>query len=423
MRPLLCLLTFLLLAWPTPAAAQEAEALRQRIAELEAEGLNNRARIAELGGGKTPAQSVNNLQTGILVLDDKIGRLTEVSEQVARSRDELEALQKQVAGEPIFTLRDMAEEGGEQGIEYGVKKLLEKAAKKGASKAVGPAAIAGDILEYGGKYVIRFLNERDILDIVRGERQRLIDVLRLIATLRHEQNEFRHRLAEIQDLRRRERRNLEEIAKARARLDELEGKATGDAELDRETDPEGDAELKRQALEDAVRLCNPGAREKPAGVRPATGGGDKSRAASEDAPPEDRGDCRLADGAWLLQWTATGASSALEIAYTGPEEPGPGAATYEMNGAGGQAMRCSAADYLLTCEVKLPPSAECPGLEWPWQKRWDMTAAEQGIVITGAWQPTIGLDVSHCAHRAPPPVPEFAFVLTPQDEGEPVSAK
>jgi hypothetical protein len=227
------------------------------------------------------------------ILEEKIARMTEVSEILAESRDDLDRLKKQVADEPIFTLKDIAEEGAEEVVEEGVKKALEWWGKQGAKKAVGPASLIGDAFEYIGKYVIRELNEREIRDMVRRKEMQLIDVLRLINTLRDAQNDDRQKLRRVQELRRQQARNLEDQSRERAKLNEMRKAATADANVERFEDPEGDNEVRRELLRTGVRLCDPSQKPRPQGVRRA------SVKPADPPPPKTKKDGELVLIAWM----------------------------------------------------------------------------------------------------------------------------
>lgn len=411
-------------AWADSPREQE---LRGRIADLEAQNLINQSRIEELGGGATSRESVNNLRSAIDVLEDKANRLERVAQTFARNDAELKALRDQVAsGEPI-TLEDVGKGVAKKAAIAGVKKILERAALKTAEKAAGPAGWIGTALEFGGKYAISKLDAAKIEQMVREEHARMIDLLRLVSALRRERNAMAEKRAEVERLGREQTLNIEDVAKARAELDLLTGKATDQANLERNTDAEGDEQLRREALKDAARLCDPSTRKKAAGVRPTAPTG-QPQAASELAIPEQHGDCRMVEGNWLLKWQKSGQQIPFEITYTGPSEPGPGVpASYALKPIRGWPVRCTAQGYELNCETGLPQPPTCPGAKWPpWQKRWDMTVPAEGLEISGVWEPTlIIVGPGTSCHVEPSPYKnEMAFTMTPlpKKEGD-VSAK
>ena len=203
----------------TPAVTAQAGL----VANLQTRDIQLDAEIRELGGGRGGAAAAAGLEYRMDMLEEKIARLTRVSEELAAGGDDLDGLRQQAAGEPVATLANLAWEGAENVTQKGTKKLLEMAVKKkGAPKPVIPAAPFGDAFEYISVYAIREINEWTIRDMVRNHEVQLIDVLRLVNTLRDAQNGDRRNLARVQELRRQKSANFAVLEHERAKLAEMQ---------------------------------------------------------------------------------------------------------------------------------------------------------------------------------------------------------
>ena len=203
----------------TPEVAAQAEF----VANLQTQDTLLDAKIRELGGGRSGATAAAGLAYRINMLEEKIVRLTGVTEELAEGRNDFAGLRQQAAGEPVVTLADLASKSAEDITWRGTRKLLEMSVrKKDAALAMIPAPPFGEAIEYIDKYAIREINEWTIRDMVRGQEAQLIDVLRLIKTLREAQNEDRRNLARVQDLRQQKSANSATLERERAKLAEMQ---------------------------------------------------------------------------------------------------------------------------------------------------------------------------------------------------------
>ena len=203
----------------TPAVAAQAVI----VANLQTRDIQLDAEIRELGGGRSGTAAAAGLEYRIDMLEEKIARLTRVSEELAEGRGDFDVLRQQAAGEPVATLANLATEGTDAAAWRGTRKLLEMAVKKkGAAKAIIPPPPFGDAFEYSGVYAIREINEWTIRDMVRSHEVQLIDVLRLVNTLRDAQSADRRNLARVQDLRRQKSANFAALERERAKLAEMQ---------------------------------------------------------------------------------------------------------------------------------------------------------------------------------------------------------
>jgi hypothetical protein len=204
------------------AETPEVAAQAALVADLQTRDTLLDAEIRELGSGRGGAAAAAGLAYRIDVLEEKIVRMTRISEELAAGRDDLDSLRQQVADEPVIALTNLAREGAEDGHWKGTKKLLEMAGKKGGAKAISPATLSGNAFEYLGKFAIREINEWTIRDMVRVHEVQLIDVLRLINTLRDAQNEDRRNLARVQELRQQKSAIFTALERERAKLTNMQ---------------------------------------------------------------------------------------------------------------------------------------------------------------------------------------------------------
>jgi len=204
------------------AETPEVAAQAALVADLQIRDTQLDAEIRELGSGRGGTAAAAGLTYRIDVLEEKIVRLTRVSEELAAGRDDLDLLRQQVADQPVITLTDLAKEGAEDAPWKGTKKLLEMAGKKDGAKAKGPATLSDKAFEYLSKFAIREINEWTIRDMVRGHEVQIIDVLRLINTLRDAQNEDRRNLARVQELRQQKSAIFTTLERERAKLTNMQ---------------------------------------------------------------------------------------------------------------------------------------------------------------------------------------------------------
>lgn len=414
----LLILSALLFAAVASAETPQQKANRERITELKAQEEINQARILELGGSRVTGEAIRNLENDISMLEEKANRFEEVAKTFAKNEKELRELQQQVRdGEP-FGLEDAAKMGGKMAAQAVVRSILEKLALEAASKATGIVGKVMGAAEFVAKKGIRYVDANKIRDMMRAEQASLHDVLQFVSAIRQERNATAVKLDEVKRLREEQQKLLEEIAN-------LNRRATEDANLERATDAEGDEVLRKE--EEAERLCKPNNRKKGRVGAGNTLGLQMSSA--DGASEDDDQNCRLIDGSWELVFQKSGLKHAYEIAYTGPEEPGPGApATFLLTPQRGWKVRCTAEDAKLVCETALPPPPTCPGVAWPeWQKRWEMDIPAEGLTINGLWEPTlivVNPPGKGCSVQTSPFKMEQAFSLTPlAKDNEAVSTK
>lgn len=414
----LLILSALLFAAVASAETPQQKANRERITELKAQEEINQARILELGGSRVTGEAIRNLENDISMLEEKANRFEEVAKTFAKNEKELRELQQQVRdGEP-FGLEDAAKMGGKMAAQAVVRSILEKLALEAASKATGIVGKVMGAAEFVAKKGIRHVDANKIRDMMRAEQASLHDVLQFVSAIRQERNATAVKLDEVKRLREEQQKLLEEIAN-------LNRRATEDANLERATDAEGDEVLRKE--EEAERLCKPNNRKKGRVGAGNTLGLQMSSA--DGASEDDDQNCRLIDGSWELVFQKSGLKHAYEIAYTGPEEPGPGApATFLLTPQRGWKVRCTAEDAKLVCETALPPPPTCPGVAWPeWQKRWEMDIPAEGLTINGLWEPTlivVNPPGKGCSVQTSPFKMEQAFSLTPlAKDNEAVSTK
>ena len=224
-------------------AGQTPPPTSEHLQNMESEMINIRAESEQLGGQPTPGGSLNNVQTRINELDQAIERTEGVAEEVGASAEDLNRLREQYGDTTIFGLSDAVEEVGEQGVEKVGEYCLTRWCSKLAGKALGWVALAGDVVEYGGKFIIREINEERLRDLVRSERVKLSDLYELLRTMRCEQSAERAKVRRLEQLRARERFLFREIAAERQRIAQRPRRQASRAAVQRrETDYPGDLE-------------------------------------------------------------------------------------------------------------------------------------------------------------------------------------
>ena len=212
---------FLILFISSAQAGTSAEVAAQAklVANLQILDTRLDAKIRELGNGRIGAAAAAGLASRIKMLADKIARMTELSGELAAENNDFDALRQQVASEPVLTLKDLAKQGAEDLEWKGTRNLLEMAVKK---KAPNAKPLDSDAFEYFGKYAIREINEWTIRDRVRANEAHLVDVLRLIATLRQALNEDQRNLAFVEKLRQKQSANSAALERERAKLVQMQ---------------------------------------------------------------------------------------------------------------------------------------------------------------------------------------------------------
>ena len=212
--PRCCLLIGIVLTFMSPvgvdvlsrAEAQTSNHSAKNAAKLaglkrERDALWNK--LADLGGQATPKQAVDNVQYRMRTRLVQIDRLEEVLLKIAGSKKSLERMKNQTAESSVFGLDDFVGEVGEKAGEMATKKGLEAAAKKGAGKAVGWLGVIGDVVEYGGKKIIKEFNVDQLEKMIEQNSLNLRDAFRLRSALLHDNDGDRTLLDQLSALIRR----------------------------------------------------------------------------------------------------------------------------------------------------------------------------------------------------------------------------
>jgi hypothetical protein len=207
---------FLILSLSVASAeTPEVAAQKALVAEMQVRDNQLDAEIRILGGGHTGPAAAKGLANRIKVLEEKITSITRASTELAAGRDDFVRLRQVVNDERVVTLADLALEGVKDVPWKGTKNLLEMARNTAAKKSDDP-------FEYIGGYALRDINEWTIRDLVRAEQAQLIDVLRLLNTLRDAQNGDRRNLARLLKLRQLQSANSAALNRERARLAKMQ---------------------------------------------------------------------------------------------------------------------------------------------------------------------------------------------------------
>ena len=216
-----------------------------KIEELEQEICETYTRAREIGGGKTIKQSLDNVKTSENEVKDRIRSVDEAIENAGGTQEGLQAAAQELGEQPIFTMGDAAQEGGEQAGEKVVGEGLKRIGLKGAARALDWVMLFGDVLEYGGKIVIRKMNVSDMKDLVRQQRITLNQLYDLAIYLRTEETRLRNERKELETLRAKNNAAWNALAEERERWRQQQAPrkaACEDAETRREWDTAGDKE-------------------------------------------------------------------------------------------------------------------------------------------------------------------------------------
>ena len=228
-----------------PAQSEPAAASEDKIANLRREVGSLWNQAVELGG-EIPTHSIRRVEGRIVELTDLYRRLDEVAEIHAESVEELAKLRKQMADTSILTLEDAAgiatSEAGEA--------VARRSVGAATGRALGWIGWVGTVAEIGGKRVIKDLNVDRMTEMLKDERIKLSDVIKLQRALLHDLKSERDKLQRLTELVERYHTAYDKLARARA----VAGPACRHAVLARETDAEGDAEERREDLRTRTRI-------------------------------------------------------------------------------------------------------------------------------------------------------------------------
>lgn len=219
-----------------------------RLTELESEMMVTRSEIEELGNSTSPTTAINNVQTEVNELDGTIERMEEVARQLGATADELTALREEYAETGVIRLSDVPEEVKEEALFQCIKAACTRYGAKAAARLAGWLPYVGDALAYGGRLVIREINEARIREMARQQLIQRSDIFDLLSALRCQRRERRATVTRLQQLQRRERALAEQIAVERQRETERQrqaeraNRASRNAVGTRETDYPGDLE-------------------------------------------------------------------------------------------------------------------------------------------------------------------------------------
>lgn len=231
-----------------------------RLTELESEWMVVRSESEELGGSPSPRTAINNVKTQMNIRDGNIQQMENIAKEFGATAEALEEIRKEVADASIVGLGDVAQEGGEKVGETAVKRACTKYGAKVAARSLGWISLIGDVVEYGGKIVIREMNKSSIREMLRNTRLQLTNIYELLSKLREDQAADRATVRRLEELKTREDQLFDQMAHERERLRlaaERAGPATRHAVRDRVTDPEGDREEMRKDLEERIKLVEP----------------------------------------------------------------------------------------------------------------------------------------------------------------------
>jgi len=241
-------------AWLAASPSATAEtltgpALDARVAELGGQVQDIRDQSQQISGTPNPREGKKALEYQVAELRVRQDRLDEAIEKGEGSAEDLAAFRKEYADRSIFTTSDAVGEGVEKVGETVAKKVLSE----GAGKVLGWLGIAGDVGEYGGKWVIKQGALGSLDEAVEQNRVNLHDLYQAHIALSGQINDRLRRIDEMKKLIAKDDEIYPEYAKLRERQRLDAEPATKGAVLRRETDAAGDEEERRRYSEEGAR--------------------------------------------------------------------------------------------------------------------------------------------------------------------------
>jgi len=239
------------LAASAPAAAEplRGPALDARVQELDGQIRDLRAESEKISGTPAPREGKKKLENELLLLKHRQEQLHETIERSEGSAEDLAAYRQEFADGSVFTTGDAVGEGAEKAGEAAARKALSK----GAGRALGWLGIAGDVGEYGGKWILKQGDLAALDEAVEQNRVNLIDLYQAHIALSAQINDRLARIRKMDEIIRKDDQIYPEYAALRERQRLEATPATTGAKLDRETDEAGDAEELERYGADAAR--------------------------------------------------------------------------------------------------------------------------------------------------------------------------
>ncbi len=228
----------------TPVPQGDIGQQQSRVSELESENARLNREIREIGGGRTPQQSMKNVEGRMDQLTQRDLELDRTVQQMGQGAEEVKQLRDQVANESVIGLKDVGEEVIEEGVEGAIKEGLSK----GAGKAVGIAGLVADVIEYGGKFYVRWRTKSSLGENVKVQQAQMIDILRIQRATREQYNQQLKNRERLKDLTAKERVSYLKLLDERAKLQRMT-KATQGVNPEREFDQPGDDKLREESRE------------------------------------------------------------------------------------------------------------------------------------------------------------------------------
>ncbi len=229
----------------SPAAGLAKETPAERLDRLEKTVDDYWNEMRELGGGRTPRESIINVRARMNEIKAIADRLEAAAERAGATVKDLDATRKNFDETSIFELSDIPQEGAEKAVEEVAKKGLSKV----GGRALGALSLVVDVFEYGGRKVIKEINVSALEDLVRQNRAQLTDMYRLLSTLYRDWSNENDKLKRLEDLRARYEAAYAEMAELRDRM----RPARSRADIRRVDDAEGDREEERKFKEEERR--------------------------------------------------------------------------------------------------------------------------------------------------------------------------
>lgn len=400
----------------TPALAhdvsREVAALQERVEVLQANELVLQSDIRQVGGSVTATAGIAGAEWRIRHDQRQIAELQEVAALYGRSVEEMREITRQFQNSPVFTVSDAAQEGGEQAAEKAAKAALEAGGRRVATRALGIASIVGDVVEHGGKLVIRAVDSHRLRQQALAEQVHLNEVLGTIVQFQREIAADHVRIRRLRDLQQQISANTDALASANVRLRSLTGHAHNDADTRRVTDGAGDAALVREGQRSSIRLCDPSQKHRPVGIRPAQKASRTATATAKEKLPATKTDKPIAEGAacrditgpWTLQQSIQvhgknapmGPPLRAEIVRADSDAADAATPRYEVFGpnkataTNGPLMRCTRTGHALACQRRVQQQA-CPAGKYVWAPL-ALTIAMDVSSISGALRQTHLMD-------------------------------
>lgn len=185
------------LAVPAGATAQtvgQRSSGAATLAALQQERNGRFDRFKSLGGQR----GLETTQGRMALRKQQIDAIESILPKLSGGKAALERMKKQVDEKSVVGLADLVP-GKKDAAKHVAGKAMEAVGTEAGSKVLGWVGLIADVVEYGGKKIIKELNVHQMEELVRENRINVLDALRLEDALLRDNNEDRRTLDKLLD--------------------------------------------------------------------------------------------------------------------------------------------------------------------------------------------------------------------------------